>query len=258
MKFPKKYLLIIVASINVLLAAGCSTTSTDPSVVYKGVSEQQLFRQAEISLAKHNYTTASKEFEALDSLYPFGSTAEQAQLDLMYAYYMDYDNASAAATAERFIRIYPRSANVDYAYYIKGVADYEQDRGWIERVFPTDLSQRDPGTTKQSFDDFAQLVKYFPNSQYAPDARQRMVYLRNLFAGYELNVANYYYSKGAYVAAINRANYILQHYNGTPQVEDALGLMVRSYRALHMTALANQTLQILQMNYPHGRVLQEM
>lgn len=237
---------------------GCSSTVTDPAVIYKNQSAEQLYRGAEINLAKRKYSVAIKQLEALDALYPFGPNAEQADLDLIYAYYQDDDMPSTAATAERFTQLYPRSEHVDYAYYMKGLADFYQDRSWFQLYFPTDLSQRDPGASRLAFDDFSRLLQLFPHSQYAPDARQRMVYLRNIFAGYELNVAQYYFKRGAYVAAANRANYIVQHFNSTPQVETALGIMVKSYRALGLDDLANQSLQILTMNYPNGTVLKDL
>lgn len=254
MNFIKLLLLVSVA----IAISACSAAATDPAVIYKNQSEDQLFRNGEISLAKHAYSTAVKQFEGLDALYPFGPHDEQAELDLIYAYYQNYDTASCAAAAERFIRLYPRSDHVDYAYYMKGLADFYQDRGWIQRFFPGDVSQRDPGTMRQGFNDFSQLVQLFPNSAYAPDARQRMVYLRNQFANYELHIANYYLARGAYVAAANRASYIIEHYSGTQQVEPALGVMVTSYRAMNLTDLANQTLQILQLNYPNGEVLKSL
>jgi outer membrane protein assembly factor BamD len=237
---------------------GCSSTATDPATIYKNHTEEQIFQAGELSLAKRQYSNAVQQFEALDALYPFGTHDEQAELDLIYAYYENDDVTSSAAAATRFIRIYPRSNRVDYAYYMKGLADFEQDRGWLQRYFPTDLSQRDPGTTRQAFDDFNRLLQLFPNSVYAPDARQRMIYLRNQFAKYELHIANYYFRRGAYVAAINRASYIIQHYDGSPEVENALGLMVKSYRRLGLTELANQSQQILVLNYSNGPVLKDL
>lgn len=241
-----------------IVVAGCSSSKTDPALIYQNQSEEQIFRGGEINLVKHNYATAAQQFEALDALYPFDVYAEQAQLDLMYAYFQTGDVASTAATAERFLRIYPRSEHIDYAYYMKGLADFSQDRGWIQRYFPTDLSQRDPGTTRQAFADFSRLVQEFPNSPYAADARQRMIYLRNLFATYELHVAEYYMRRHAYVAAANRAAYVVQHYDGTPQEEDALGIMVQAYRMLGLDDRADQTMRILQLNYPQGSVLREL
>ncbi len=254
MKFIKSYLLIIA----LLFVSACSSTISDPAEIYKNQSEAQIFRGGEINLAKHNYSTAIKQFEALDSLYPFGPHDEQAQLDLMYAYYQSDDVASTAATAERFIRLYPRSDHADYAYYMKGLSDFYQDRGWAQRYFPTDLSQRDPGTMRQAFDDFSRLAELYPTSTYTPDARQRMIYLRNMFANAELHTATYYYQRGAYVAAANRANYILQHYDGTPQVENALGILVYCYHDLGLSDLEAQSLQLLKINYPNGHVLKQL
>lgn len=238
--------------------AGCSSTTKDPAVIYQNQSEAQIFHEGEISLAKGRYAVAVQQFEALDALYPFGPNDEQAELDLMYVYYQTEDMASAAATANRFIRLYPRSEHADYAYYMKGLADFNQNRGWLQRFFPTDLAQRDPGTTKQAFDDFNHLLQYFPDSVYAPDARQRMVYLRNLFAQYEVEVGQYYFNRGAYVAAANRGAYVLQHYQGTLAVQNALGLMAQSYRNMGMNDLAVQTLQTLAINYPNGPVLRAL
>lgn len=250
-----KAFFLIVALITI---TACSSNIRDPAKIYKDQTEEQLFRNAEISVAKHNFSKASEQFEGLDALYPFGPHDEQAQLDLMYAYYENDDVASSAATAERFIRLYPRSDHTDYAYYMKGLADFYQDRGWAQRYFPTDLSERDPGTMTQSFNDFSRLLQLYPDSGYAPDARQRMIYLRNLFANHDLLIATYYFRRGAFVAAANRASYILQHFDGTPQTEGALGIMYRSYLKLQLNDLAAQTLQMLQINYPNGAVLKKL
>jgi len=247
---------IMVAGLLSSLIACASTT--DPAEKYKNKTAEQIYQGGEAALAKGHDSSAIEHFEALDALYPFGANAEQAQLDLMYAYYASGDSPSAAAAAERFIRLYPRSVHVDYAYYIKGLAEFNQDRGWFQRYLPTDLSQRDPGTMSQAFTDFSTLLRLFPDSVYAPDARQRMVYLRDLFSKHELHIAKYYFRRTAYVAAANRANYIVQHYDGTPQVEEALGIMVRSYRQLGLQEPAQQALAVLQMNYPNGTVLKSL
>lgn len=250
---PIRFILCLLV---ILIANGCS--AIDPTAAYQNLSAEQIYQGGERSLAKHEYKKAIEQFEALDSLYPFGANTEQAQIDLIYAYRENNDNASAVAAADRFIRTYPTSSRLDYVYYLKGLADYEQDRGWFQRFATTDLSQRDPGTMKQSFNDFSQLVQKFPNSRYAPDARQRMIHLNNMFASYELHVAEFYFQKEAYVAAANRANYIVQHYNGTPQVQEALVIMIKSYRALGLTEPANQALHVLQLNYPKNEALQEL
>lgn len=240
------------------LVNGCSSTNPDPTKVFQNQSATQIYRDGEQALAERDYSQAIKHFEALDALYPFTAHTEQAQLDLLYAYYQNDDTASAGAAAERFIRLYPQSAHVDYAYYMRGLAHFDQDRGWFQRIAPTDLSARDAGSMQQAFDDFGQLVRLYPSSVYAPDARQRMIYLRNMFAGHELHIAEFYFEKQAYVAAVNRTNYIVQHFQSTPQVEVALGIMVRSYRKLGLTTLADQTKSLLQLNYPNSVVLKEL
>ena len=201
MKLTKTILLTSLIAI----IAGCSSTK-DPVAMFQGQSADRIYQGGQRALAKEEYTSATQHFEALDALYPFNANNEQAQLGLMYAYYENDDNASVVATAERFIRLYPRSEHLDYVYYLKGLANFNQDRGWFLRYAYVDLAQRDPGTMEDAYKDFSQIVQQFPNSRYASDARQRMVYLRNLFAGYELQVAKYYMKKGAYVAAANRAS----------------------------------------------------
>lgn len=254
MKFT--HLVFLIAAIG--LISGCASTTSDPTLAFQNKSSTQIYDGGERALANGDYGQAIKSFEALDALYPFTAHTEQAQLDLIYAYYENDDTASAGATAERFIRLYPQSAHVDYAYYMRGLSHFDQDRGWFQRIAPTDLSARDAGSMRQAFDDFSQLVRLYPNSVYTPDARQRMIYLRNMFAGYELHIAEFYFEKQAYVAAANRSNYVVQHFQGTPQVQDALGIMVRSYRKLGLRQLADQAQAVLQLNYPNGPVLREL
>ena len=231
---------------------GCATTTPDPSAAYRGQTAEQIFICAETALIKGNYTTAIQRFEALDTLYPCGRYAERAHLDIIYAYYKSGDMVATSAAADRYIRLYPASCYADYAYYIKGVADFEQDRGWLQRYFPTDLADRDPGTSKQAFDDFKQLICLYPDSQYVPDARQRMVYLRNLLARYEMNIARYYYCRGAYVAAINRASNVLEHYQQSPSTPCALQLMANAYCRLGLKRQADEAVSVLRCNYPKG------
>lgn len=244
MKFTYFVFFIVV---NLFLSS-CSSTTADPTLAFRNQTSAQIYTQGEQAVANKEYAQAIKTFEALDALYPFSTHSEQAQLDLIYAYYENDDNASSSATAERFIRLYPQSPHVDYAYYMQGLAHFAQDRGWFQRIVPTDLSARDAGSMRLAFDDFSQLIRLYPNSTYAPDARQRLIYLRNLFAGYELHIAKFYFEKQAYVAAANRANYIVQHFEGTPQVYDALEILEKSYRKLNLSTLANQTQFLLQSN----------
>ena len=241
------YLLPLVLA---LILGACSNTSIDPVAAFKNQSASQIFRAGEIALAEKDYAEAIRNFEAMQILYPFGLHTEQAQLDLIYAYYMNDDNVSASAAAERFIHLYPRSDHVDYAYYMRGLADFEQDRGWMQRYLPIDAALRDPGTARIAFADFAELLRLFPHSCYAADARQRMIYLKNLFAKHELRVAEFYYHRGAYVASAGRANYILQHYQESSIIPDALIILIRSYQNLHLVKPAADALDVLRTNFP--------
>lgn len=222
------------------------------------LSAQQLFNGGKSSLASGDYSTAAKYFESLNAQYPFGKYSQQAMMDLIYAYYKKGDNPSAAAAAQRYIHLYPRAKNVDYAYYMKGVANFEQNRGLFADYLPMDLSQRDPGTMLESYQDFRTLLRRFPDSQYAADGRQRMIFLRNMFAKKELSIAQFYMHKKMYVAADNRANYLVQNYPQAPQVEPALVIMVKANRKLGIKKNAQQALSVLRLNYPNSKALRRL
>lgn len=233
---------------------GCTHKEPSTAELYNGQSAKQIFAGGEQALAKGNYKEAIVHFDALDALYPFSEFEEQAQRDTIYAHYQVPDFAAASAAAVRYIHLYPRSDHVDYAYYMKGMANFNQDRGVIQRYIEVDLSKRDVGTARQSFADFAELIRRFPDSHYAADSKNRMVYLRNLMAQRDLNIAEFYLAQGSYVAAINRASGILTHYQRSPQVVEALGVMTKAYRRLGMRTMADQTLSILALNYPNTKV----
>lgn len=218
-------------------------------------SEQVLYQAAQRSLRSGNYNNAIAQLQRLEAQFPFGRYAEQAQLELIYAYYMAFRPDSARSAADRFIRLHPQHANVDYAYYLKGLAAYEQDRGFFDRFVPTDLAARDIGAARQSFADFGQLLARFPASDYAPDARQRMIYLRNLLARSEIMVGRYYLSREAYVAAVNRGRNVVENYPTTPSVPDGLALMIEGYLKLNLPEPANDSLRVLVANYPDFQAL---
>ncbi|EKD54831.1 MAG: hypothetical protein ACD_60C00041G0022 [uncultured bacterium] len=248
-------LLGILIFLSALLTA-CSTT-TDPAEAYKGESAAHIFQQGEIALHKGNYQEAIKRYEALDVQYPYEQNTELAQLHIIYAYYMNNDYASAEAAADRFVQAHPTNPHIDYAYYMRGLADYYQNLGVFERLFAVDLSTRDLSQIKKSYGDFAQIVKSYPNSAYAPAAHQYMVYLRNILADHELEVAEYYYSREAYVASADRANLVVRHFEGAPAVPKALVVMIKSYRALHLTQNEQEALRVLQYNYPNSVYMQQ-
>lgn len=239
-----KHLLLIA---TLALTAACSSNK---DAVDENLSEAALYRQAQADLDNGSYTSAVTKLKALESRYPFGRYAEQAQLELIYAYYKNAEPEAARSSAERFIRLHPQHPNVDYAYYLKGLASFDQDRGLLARFLPLDMTKRDPGAARDSFNEFAQLTSRYPHSRYAPDAKQRMIYLRNLLAAYEVHVGHYYLERKTYVAAANRGRYVVENFQETPAVGDGLAIMVEAYQRLHLDDLAATSLETLKLNYP--------
>jgi outer membrane protein assembly factor BamD len=224
------------------LLGGCATTKdaeNDPDRLY------QLGKDA---LKDGYYETAIKHFEDLAARYPFGDNAAQAQLDLAYAYYK-FDKADQAiSTADQFIKTYPRHPDADYAYYLRGLADFGQTSAFLDDLAHIDPAQRDPRTALESFQHFAELVKRYPDSRYAPDAVQRMVHLKNYLASHEMFVADYYMKRGAYVAAASRARYVLETYPQTQAVPLALAVMADAYDRLGLQDLAADARRVLELN----------
>jgi outer membrane protein assembly factor BamD len=244
MRLSSYFLLILL-----FMAGGCSLLPEQVDKT-KDWSANQLYTAAKESLDDKDYKEAIEYFEKLEARYPFGTYAQQAELEIAYAYYKYDEPDSAISAAQRFIKMNPRHPNVDYAWYIMGLTNYNRGDTLIDKVLPQDPSQRDTTIMHQAYDDFYQLVKRYPNSKYASDSRQRMIYLRNNMALYELHVADYYMRRGAYIAAANRGEYVIENYERTTAVPDALVIMVRAYRKLKMDALADDTLRVLRLNYP--------
>jgi outer membrane protein assembly factor BamD len=220
-------------------------------------SEQVLYRNTQRSLRAGNYDQAISGLQLLEARFPFGRYAEQAQLEIIYAQYMSYDHDMARASADRFVRLNPQHANIDYAIYLKGLAAFNKNRGLLDRLFSTDLSTRDMTSARESYADFGQLLARFPDSQYAPDANQRMIYLRNLLADAEVHIADYYMQRGAYVAASNRARYVVENYSKSQAVADALVIMVEANWKLDLPDAANDALRVLAINYPRHPAFDE-
>jgi len=212
--------------------------------------EQQMYEQIQEYLQNGNYSESVRALQLLESRYPFGKYAEQAQLELIYAHYQAYEHEAAVEAADRFIRLHPQNPNVDYAYYMKGLAAYTGTEDFFDRFIPTDRSERDTSHAKEAFGEFAQLVSRYPASPYAADARARMVYLRNLLARHEITVANYYFRRGAYLAATNRGAYVVENFQQTPAVADGLAVMAQGYILLGYNDLARDTIAVLARNYP--------
>lgn len=212
-------------------------------------SAERLYELAKRAADNNNFRDAIVYYEQLEARFPFSNSARQGQLDLMYVYYKARQPESAIDQADQFIRENPAHPRVDYAYYIKGLVQFERTPNFLERWFKADLTQRPPIDARSSFQSFQTLVQRFPNSEYAPDARQRMIFLRNRLAAYEIHVAEYYLKRGAYVGAINRAKYAIENYDGAPQIRRALEIMAESYRKLGMPDLAETSERVLAENY---------
>lgn len=242
-------LLRVLALLSLIGAlAGCGILGSRDDL--ERLSADDLYASGRSSMENGAFERAERIFKAVNSRFPFGTTSEKAQLALAYAQYRQNKYDEAQATADRFIRTYPTHPRVDYAHYLRGLINFERDASFINSLIAEDVSKRDQTSHRQSFRDFAELVKRYPDSQYAPDARARMVYLRNTMAQSEIDVARYYLRRGAWIGAANRARYVLDNYQGAPQTHDALAILVQAYRELGETDLANDSLAVLKLNAP--------
>ena len=223
-------------------------SSPDENAASKSGTAEQLYAAAKDELDNNNYEKAVKGFDALQSRYPYGRYAQQAQLETAYAYFKQKEPESALAAADRFIKQYPNNPHVDYAYYLKGLINFNEDLGLLGAIVQQDLSDRDPNAARDAFDAFKELVTRFPDSSYAPDARLRMQYLINALARHEIHVASFYLRQGAYVAAANRAKDVLADYSQTPATRDALQIMVQAYDAMGMKTLRDDAQRVLDEN----------
>ncbi|MDC9728971.1 MAG: outer membrane protein assembly factor BamD [Methyloprofundus sp.] len=252
--FFHKFLLIL--SFCLLLPA-CSSFSTEKKGEFEGWTVDQFVSASKEAVEDEKYKKAIKILEQLDSRYPFGDHSSQAQLDLSYAYYKNNDTEAATASAQRFIKTHPRHENIDYAYYLKGLVNFNHNLGFIDRYIPSDATQRDTVFIKSSYLNFQELVRRYPDSKYAADAKQRMIYLDNALARHELHVARFYMDREAFLAAINRVNYILEYHKTAPVIPYALELQIKAYKILDLADLAANTQKIYDYNYPNGPILPE-
>ncbi len=233
------------------LLFGCSTTREEKDE-YADWTAEQFYTEAKKALTEKRYEKAVKLYEKLEARYPFGKYATQAQLDIAYAYYKNDEPDSALAATDRFIKLNPTHPNVDYAYYLRGLVNYNRDISFVDRFLPTDSSQRDPGSARDAYREFEELIAKFPKSRYVDDAKQRMVSLRNNLAMYEVHVADFYMRRGAYVAAARRCAEIIRDFQRTPAVPVALQIMEQAYRKLDMKELADDAARVYAFNYAQG------
>ncbi|HEY5582480.1 MAG TPA: outer membrane protein assembly factor BamD [Rhodoferax sp.] len=236
----------------VLLLSGCSSTPPDQTANW---SPNKIYAEAKDELSSGGYEKAVVLFEKLEGRAAGTPLAQQAQLDKAYAQYKSGESAQALATLDRFMKLHPASPALDYALYLKGIVNFNDDLGLFSAVTRQDLAERDQKASKESFTSFKELVTRFPQSRYAPDASQRMTYIVNSLAQYEVYVARYYYGRGAYVAAISRAQVAVTDYQGVPAAEEALFIIVKSYDALGLTQLRDDAKRVLEKNYPQTEYL---
>jgi len=238
--------------LSALLLAACGLLPEQADET-AGWSASKIYSEAKVSMNEGAYDKAVKLFEKLEARYPYGRYAQQAQLETAYAYYKQNEIASTIAACDRFIRLQPNHPNVDYAYYLKGLVNFNEDLGILGYVSNQDLTERDPKAARESFDAFRDLVTRFPDSKYAADSRARMDYLINAMASHEVHVANYYMRRSAYVAAVNRAQNSIKSYPNAPANEAALAIMVKAYDALGMVDLRNDAERVMRKNFPDSK-----
>jgi outer membrane protein assembly factor BamD len=249
-----KNLSLMLLILSLSLTTGCSwlgwgdeeQTEEDSA----GLTEKDFYERIQSSLNASNWTVAISNLQLLESQFPFGKYAEQGQLELIYAQYKSGDYESSIASADRFIRLHPQHPNVDYAFYVKGLSEISQTGGFFDSFLPTDSSMRDIGEARGAFTTLTELLSRFPESPYAADARKRLVSLRNRLARAEIHVANYYFTRGAYLASANRGRFVVENFQQSPAVPDGLAVMAQAYYLLEMKELADNSVEVLVANYP--------
>lgn len=249
-KFIKSYTsnyrtLMVLICLSVLCSCSSNEELPDEKLI-----EKELYDQAQTRLKSENFSTAIMSLQTLESRFPFGRYAEQAQAELIYAYFKNFEYEASRSAADRFINLHPRHPHTSYAYYIRGLSSFTDDSGLFNRYFVSDLSKRDMGPAQNSFDDLSEFLSRYPESKYAPHAKQRMIYLRNLLAKHEMYVADFYMKRGAYLAALGRAKYVIEHIPNTPQTPFALSVLVEAYGKLDYQELKQSNLEVLKSNFP--------
>ena len=233
------------------LTGGCGSMSQDDET--QGWTAQRLYGEAKDAMAAKDWAKAVKYLEKLEARYPYGRYAQQAQLEVAYCQWKDGERASAIAAADRFIKLYPNHPSVDYAWYLKGLINFNEAQGILAFLTSADLTDRDPKSGREAFNAFKEVVTRFPDSRYVEDSTARMRYLVNSLASHEVHVARYYMKRGAYIAAANRAQYAIQHYQQSPSVEDAMFILVMAYDRLGMTELRDGAERVMRKNFPDSR-----
>jgi outer membrane protein assembly factor BamD len=240
-------------AVGALGSSGCSSTS--PAIKAAEGTPDRMLAEAKEEMDGGRWGEAVKKFEALEAKFPFGSFAQQAQLDIAYSHYKNNEPAQALAAVERFARQFPNSKSLDYALYLKGLVSFNEESGFLARFGGQDLAERDSRAARESFEAFRDLIARFPESKYVGDATARMRYLVNSLAMSEVHIARHYVRRGAYVAAANRAQMVVKNFQETPAIEEALGILVTSYAALHLDTQRQDAERVLRQNFPKSGYL---
>lgn len=243
-------LVVVFATISL---GACTSVEDEQRELVSNQGAQALYEVAKTNLENGNFSNAAQILSSIDSKYPFGPLSHQVQLDLIYAYYKSGDVDQTLATIDRFVRLNPNHVDVEYAFYMRGVINMEQDSNLFQELFNVDRSDRDPSRSKEAFEDFRKLVENHPDSKYASDAKQRMLHIKDRLAKYEIAVARFYMRREAWVAAATRGQYVLEHFSDTPQVQPALEIMIASYDNLGLNDLKSNAIKTLRINYPDSQ-----
>lgn len=247
-----KALSAALALASVLLISGCGSSDSKYDKT-AGWSAEQLYADAKEEVAAGNWNEARNRLTAIESRYPFGTYAQQALIELAYVNWKDGENEQALAAIDRFQQLYPNHPGTDYVLYLKGLISFTPASAFMTNITGQDPAERDPKGLRASYDAFNELIKRYPQSKYTPDAEKRMNWLVNAIAMNEVHVARYYYTRGAYIAAANRAQTVITDFDGAPATEEALYVMMLSYDKLNMTELKNDTERVLDKNYPNSK-----
>ena len=249
---PITLLLSLLFALTLLSGCAGSDGSKDDTDIW---SEAKLYSEATDKLNDADFAKCGKYFEKLEARFPFGPYSQQAQINAAYCYWKAQEQTQALVAIDRFIKLHQGSPSLDYAYYLKGLITFNDDLGWLGKFTGQDLSERDPKAAKEAFESFKVVVERFPNSKYAPDALDRMRYIVNSLAEADVIVARYYYQRGAYLAAANRAQLVIRDYDRAPAVEEALYILTKSYEKLGMTQLSNDSARVFKLNFPDSEMM---
>ncbi|MGD9603891.1 MAG: outer membrane protein assembly factor BamD [Gammaproteobacteria bacterium] len=250
---------LLAALLAMIMLSACGLFGEkDPEDMPENWPEDKLYFAAKDRLQSGSCASAVEYYEKLQARYPFGAYAAQAQIELAYCQYKSEEGAQALATIDRFMKLNPTHPHMDYAFYLRGLVNFNLDQGITARYLPRDPSQRDPGAALQAFNDFSELIRRFPDSRYVTDSQLRMRHLRNILAQHEVNVANFYMRRGAFIAAANRARYVVENFQQTPAMPEALVLLAKAYRVLELEDLSDDALRVLELNYPNHPGIEEV